>query len=130
MAATTSSPLPFDSFTATAAVANAGVLGQLAASIAPHSNTKEIIFLNRDAANDLFVKVVDLADVGVIALTAANSLTVPFGAAITLSVGVAGDRNNFYNGALANDRLVILVQASVANVIFNCTYVQGSGRPS
>lgn len=128
--AITPSPLPFASYTATALVANPAVLGTtgLPGTFAPFSNTKDIVFLNRDAANDLFIKVVDFSLGLPAAITAADSLVVPAGAAITLNIGVAGERGNLGDTGV-DTPLVIIVQASVANVIFNCTYVQASGLP-
>lgn len=132
--ADTPSPLPFTGFTATALAASPRVVGDAGAgtlgapAFSPFSNTKDIIFFNRSNNRDLFVKVVDFAAGVPAAITAADSTVVPPGGAITLGVGVAGERGNFDEGG-AGSRLVILVQADVANVIFNCTYVQGSGLP-
>jgi hypothetical protein len=95
----------------------------------PFSNTKEIVIQNLSNANRLFVRWGDPATETALTMTAANSTIVDTQSAITLAIGVEGDRSGVYTGGgVTNLNILFLAEANTCEV--NITYVNYRGLNS
>jgi hypothetical protein len=128
-------PLPFVSFTLT--LPNNTVVVE--ADPAPFNNTKELLFLNLDTTNRVFVRIVDSgnpsalpADVDV---NLGNSMVIPANGSAHLCICSEGGRVSIRTTAEWNDpaigpgsQFILVFKAeNGADVMVNVTYVQNIG---
>lgn len=128
------SPYPFWSFTLTLPDETTIV----EPTVGPYNNTKEILVLNMDDANAAYMRILDLGSAAAIPadptlVQQSNSLVIPAGSAVSLSLGTEGERNAVHPAAwwLANGpgtKFVLAFRAAAGtDVLVNVTYVQNTG---
>jgi hypothetical protein len=127
------SPRPFVGFTLTLP----DNLTVVEADLAPFNNTKEIIFLNRDPDNAIFVQVVSAGNPAALpaaaAVTEDNSTVIPAGGALSLCICSEGGRNAigttaYWNATGPGSQFILVFKAEAGlNLRLNITYVQNIG---
>ena len=119
-------------------VAFADAVTTVEATIAPYSNTAEVVFFNFSADDRVFVRFVDLANPPTLPLgatfTTANSIVIPTGVGLTLSIGPEGYRNPIATvaqwiagGSGSNIGLAFRAETFTAAFELGLTYVQTKG---
>lgn len=101
----------------------------------PFNNTKEVLVYNPSASAEVFMQVADLTAglPGAGTVTQNNSVRIPAGASVTISIGPEGDRNPLGTVAFwgagngSNLGIVFKQAASAAAIVINVTYVQTVG---
>lgn len=121
------SPYPTVSFSVTL-----GAGANTEAAPQPFDNTKEILVLNLDAANEALIRFA--TDGGAVALTTANSLRLPAGTAVTLAIGPTGERNPLRTAAspqpyptVTAEPMSLWFRAAAGAPVINVTYVNSRG---
>ena len=111
------SALPSVGFTQTATTTTAEV------TTAPFANTKEVIISNLSTADRLLV---GWGDPDTANLTTATATIIPVSSALTLNIGMEGDRQPMFVGGGATD-LNLLLEAETNTCEVNITYVNFRG---
>ena len=104
----------------------------------PYNNTKEILILNLDDTNALYVRILDLGSAAAIPadptlVQQSNSLVIPAGLAVSLAIGSEGQRNqiaptSFWAASGPGTKFVLAFRAAAGeDVLANVTYIQNSG---
>lgn len=126
------SPLPTRAFSIT--LVNNATVYEL--DPAPFGNTKEILILNTDTTNAVYVQCADvtagLPAAGAVLIT--NSTVIPAGMAVSFNIGPEGDRNALNTVAYwaaatgpGSNLQYVVRSAGGANIVVNITYINCTG---